>query len=249
MACAHITPQSDPDPVAQPFPDRHYPAGKIDIRFRAVHQHHIVGFNQPQLSIGQIYAVGQSFLMPEQNANVFHDILAFRVWSVRPSTFTSKLNALNPLFNALDAVKVAPNRTKKARIELGLGKEHWADAAALVYAAFGVRPGVGELPHLLLGRFVRTKNRQLHRANPSKGGKRAKAQGNRYLINRSGIRVMRNDLVKCVAKGVEIVGYVNTLRSSGSVRIANWQGKELANISVNKVKKLQNCNSIVWEVS
>jgi len=161
----------------------------------------------------------------------------------------ARLNALNPLFNAIDAVKVVSSQTKKARIELGLGKEHWADAAALVYAAFGIKPDMEGLPVLFRGRFVRTKNRQLHRANPSKGGRRAKAQSNRYLVNKDGIRFIRNDLVEYKTGGVKVVGYINTLRSSGSVRIADWQGKELANISVNRLKKLQNRDSIVWEVS
>ncbi|OPL09794.1 MAG: hypothetical protein AVO34_05100 [Firmicutes bacterium ML8_F2] len=161
----------------------------------------------------------------------------------------ARLNALNPLFDALEAVKVAPGETKKARAGLDLGKEHWADAAALVYAAFGAKPDLADLPSLLQGRFVRTKNRQLHRANPSKGGRRAKAQGNRYLVSKSGVRFMRNDLVECEARGAKVVGYVNSLRSSGSVRICDWQGKELANVSANKLKKLQNRDSIAWEVS
>ncbi len=161
----------------------------------------------------------------------------------------ARLNALNPLFDALNAVKVAPGRVKEARAVLGLGKEHWADAAALVYVAFGVKPAAGDLPPLLRGRFVRTKNRQLHRANPSKGGERAKAQGNRYLVSKGGVRFMRNDLVEYRVGGAKIVGYINALRSSGSVRVADWQGKELVNVSVNKLKKLQDRDSIVWEVN
>lgn len=158
----------------------------------------------------------------------------------------ARLNALNPLFSTLDAVEIAPGEVKEASVWLSLGKEHWADAAALVYAAFGVKPDIEDLSPLLRGRFVRTKNRQLHRANPSRGGERAKAQGNRCLVNKNGIRFMRNDLVEYKAGGAKVVGYINTLRSSGSVRIANWQGKELANISVNRLKKLQNRDSIVW---
>ncbi|ACA59247.1 hypothetical protein Daud_0717 [Candidatus Desulforudis audaxviator MP104C] len=146
-------------------------------------------------------------------------------------------------------MKINPGRVKKARVKLSLGKEHWADAAALVYAAFGVKPDLTDLPPFLQGRFVRTKNRQLHRANPFKGGKRAKAQSNRYLISKNGVRFMRNGLVEYKAGGAKVVGYINTLRSSGSVRVADWQGKELVNVSVNKLKKLQNRDSIVWEVS
>jgi len=160
----------------------------------------------------------------------------------------ARLNWLNPLFEALDAVKVTPGRVKEARAALGLGKGHWSDAAALAYAAFGVRPRPEGMPRLVRGRFVRTENRQLHRANPSKGGKRMKAQGNRYLINRKGVRFMRNDLVECRVGGVKIVGYVSSLRSSGYIRISDWRGNELANASVNKLRKLQNCDSVVWEV-
>jgi N-acetyl-anhydromuramyl-L-alanine amidase AmpD len=74
-----------------------------------------------------------------------------------------------------------------------------------------------------------------------------KAQGNRYLINRKGVRFMRNDLVEYRAEGVRIVGYVSSLRSSGHVRISDWRGNELANVSVNKLRKLQNRDSVVWE--
>lgn len=161
----------------------------------------------------------------------------------------ARLNALNKLFAGLNAVKVSPGRVKKARIELGLGKEHWADAAALVFAAFKVRPDMSDLPPLNRGRFVRTKNRQLHRANPSRGGKRARAQGNRYLINKSGVRFMRYDLVEWKSGSRKVIGYINSLRSSGKVRICDWEGKELINVSVNKLKKLQNRDSVIWEVN
>lgn len=160
----------------------------------------------------------------------------------------ARLNSLNPLFWKLDAVKVSPGRVKDARIELGLGKEHWTDAAALIFAAFGIGPRLEDLPPLFRGCFVRTKNRQVCRANPSKGGKRARAQSNRYLVNRRGVRLMRYDLVKWEGNGRKIMGYINTLRSSGTVRVSDWEGNELANVSVNRVRKVQNRDSIIWEV-
>mgnify|MGYP005838858743 CR=1 FL=1 len=44
-------------------------------------------------------------------------------------------------------------------------------------------------------------------------------------------------------------GGLTGLTRSGSVRIADWQGNELISVSVNKLKKLQNRDSIIWEVS
>ncbi|MGB9886671.1 MAG: RNA-guided endonuclease IscB [Moorellales bacterium] len=161
----------------------------------------------------------------------------------------ARLNWLNLLFNSLEAVKVPAWEVKEARLALGLGKEHWCDALAALNSAFGIVPRTKNLPPLLRGRFVRTRNRQLHRANPARGGKRPAAQGNRYLVNRRGVRVMRNDLVGAAVGGRRVVGYVSTLRTSGIVRLADWQGRELANVSASRLVKLQNRDSIVWEVN
>lgn len=160
----------------------------------------------------------------------------------------ARLNALNPQFNALEGVKIPAYKVKEARLKLGLDKAHYCDALALIHAAFGITPKV-TLPKVIKGRFVRSKNRQLHRANPAKGGVRPKAQANRYLISKDGTRFTRYDLVSCRLNGQKVAGYINTLRSSGTARIANWQGKELANVTVNKLKKLQNADTVIWEVA
>lgn len=158
----------------------------------------------------------------------------------------ARLNALNQQFNALEGVKVPVYKVKDSRLVLGLDKSHFCDALALVHAAFGITPRAGIT--VLRGRFVRLKNRKLHRANPTKGGMRPKAQANRYLISRNSTRFARYDLVRFLLNGKKVLGYINTLRSSGSVRVSDWHGRELANVTVNKLKKLQNADTIVWEV-
>ena len=90
----------------------------------------------------------------------------------------------------------------------------------------------------------------LHRANPGKGGVRQPANANRYLVNKHGVRLRKYDLVGYRSKGrPEIVGYVNTLFSRGVVRIADCAGKELYNgAGVNRLCKLQDANTLIWEV-
>ncbi|AOQ23031.1 hypothetical protein MTAT_26690 [Moorella thermoacetica] len=162
----------------------------------------------------------------------------------------ARLNALNPQFNALEGVKVPAYKVKEARLELGLDKAHYCDALALIHAAFGIIPRV-TLPKVIKGRFVRSKNRQLHRANPIKGGVRPKANANRYLVNKNGVRFQKYDLVSYrTKKGEAITGYVNTLFSRGTVRIADFFGKELYNgASVNRLRKWQNNDTLIWEVA
>lgn len=160
----------------------------------------------------------------------------------------ARLNALNSRFNRLEGLKISAYNIKEARTKLGLEKAHYCDAIALIYAAFGVL--AKRIPSKIFrGRFVRLKNRQLHRANPDKRGERAKAQANRYLISKNGTRFSRYDLVTYRLHGQMITGYINTLRSSGLVRVADWQGKELVNITVNKLKKFQDADTIIWDVS
>lgn len=162
----------------------------------------------------------------------------------------ARLNALNPQFNALEGRKIPAYEVKEARLKLGLDKTHYSDALALIYAAFGIAPKV-DLPKVIKGRFVRSKNRQLHRANPIKGGVRPKANANRYLVNKNGVRFQKYDLVSYrTRKGEAITGYVNVLFSRGAVRIADFSGKELYNgASINRLHKLQNKDTLIWEVA
>jgi hypothetical protein len=59
------------------------------------------------------------------------------------------------------------------------------------------------------------------------------------------------DMVEYIARsGRKITGYINTLFSRGTVRIADYAGRELYNgASVNKLKKLQDTNTLIWEVA
>ncbi|MEW6408845.1 MAG: hypothetical protein AB1488_01865, partial [Nitrospirota bacterium] len=135
----------------------------------------------------------------------------------------------------------------------GLEKSHINDALSVSASAFGVLPDIQSIPDALTlkGRFVRQKNRKLHDANPRKGGYREPYNVNRYLINKEGVRLKKGDLVRYITRQRKsIVGYINTLFSRGTVRIADWSGKELYNgASVNRVKKLQNSKGLLLAVN
>lgn len=159
----------------------------------------------------------------------------------------ARLNALNPWFNSSACFLVPAWTTKETREKLGLGKSHAGDALAVCASAFSVNPNLQLFPPVLRGKFVRSKNRQLQRAVPGKRG-RARTNVNRYLVSKTGVRFMRYDLVRHGEGKSAVTGYINTLRSSGIVRLADWSGKELANASVNKLRKLQDRNTLIWEV-
>lgn len=140
-------------------------------------------------------------------------------------------------------------QTKESRESLGLLKTHANDALAVVHAAFEVPVKTDRLPRLMRGRYMRSKNRSLHRQNPQKGGVRPRANVNRYLVNKAGVRIMKYDLVECRVGGRRVVGYVNTLRSAGNVRVADACGKQLADgVSVNRLRKLQDADTLIWSV-
>jgi len=160
----------------------------------------------------------------------------------------ARLNAINKRFLEGGSVSVPAYRVKRAREELGLDKTHASDALAVICSAFHLKPDFLEMPPVYRGRFVRRENRQLHRANPAKGGKRPRANANRYLMNKHGVRLTKYDLVEYRNGDRRLIGYINTLRSSGTARVSNWQGRELANVSVNQLKKLQNADTLIWEV-
>jgi hypothetical protein len=146
-------------------------------------------------------------------------------------------------------VPVSAEQAAGSREALGLQKSHVSDALAVVHAAFGIVPKSGAA-ELLQGRFVRVKNRQLHRANPAKCGVRLRANVNRYLIGKSGVRIARYDLVEHRSCKKHVAGYVNTLRTKGTVRIADAFGKQLVgSAGAGRLRKLQNVSTLIWEVA
>ena len=134
--------------------------------------------------------------------------------------------------------------TKKKREGLGLEKSHANDAVAI---AIEHAAKLKDTNMLFTGRFVRRKNRQLHRANPKKQSVRRHANTNRYLVNKQGVRFQKYDLVKYTTKNNKnILGFINTLRSCKTVRIANVNGEELYDgATINKLLKLQNGDSLL----
>ncbi len=145
---------------------------------------------------------------------------------------------------------VAAGQVSALRSVLGQVKTHSADALLAVRLAWGVVP-LSDTCGVLRGRFVRAKNRQLHRANAAKGGVRPVAQARRYLVSRAGVRFRRYDLIRYRRRqGGVLTGYINTLFSRGAVRIADHVGKELySGAGVDRLCKLQDADTLIWEVT
>lgn len=176
---------------------------------------------------------------PEKAAKLAALIPASYRWAARVNV------ARQAFLHRPNTVLVTGKHTHDARTVLGLPKRHAQDAMAVVFAAFGIAPNPSTGAPLL-GRFVRRKNRSLHRAKPQKGGIRPRANANRFVVNRKGVRIMKGDLVHAIATG--ITGYVSTIRTKGAVRVEDAFGQELANVSPNRVKKLANARPIRWNI-
>lgn len=165
--------------------------------------------------------------------------------------WAARVNVMRALWKPSEHITfVTAEKVAASREAHSLDKTHANDALATVCAAYGIEPQYGN-NRVLCGRLVRQKNRQLHRANPGKRGVRQPANANRYLVNKAGLRFQKYDMVEYRNKAGKIIrGYVNTLFSHGVVRIADYSGRELYNgASVNKLKKLQNSNTLIWEVA
>lgn len=165
--------------------------------------------------------------------------------------WAARVNVMRALWAPPERLSlVSAEQVAEARSALDLEKSHVNDALAAVCVAFSITPKPGSAKSLR-GRFVRRKNRQLHRANPVRGGVRPRANANRYLVNKHGVRFQKGDLVVYRTRDRrKITGYINTLFSRGVVRIANWAGRELYNgASVNRLRKVQNTDSLAWEVN
>ncbi|MEW6226474.1 MAG: RNA-guided endonuclease IscB [Bacillota bacterium] len=165
--------------------------------------------------------------------------------------WAARVNVMRALWVPSERLSlVSAEQVAEARDALGLKKSHVSDALAAVCVAFGASPKPRSAKPLR-GRFVRQKNRQLHRANPGRENVRQSANANRYLVSRAGVRFQKGDLVVYRTRNSrKITGYINTLFSRGAVRIADHAGRELYNgASVNKLKKLQNADALTWEVS
>lgn len=188
-------------------------------------------------------------LCGECHAKAVRGEIAFPVLS-EGYRWAARVNVMRALWKLSERMAfVTAEQVASSREMLSLDKTHANDALAAVHAAYGIAPQPGE-GRVVRGRYVRGKNRQLHRANPGKGGVRQPANANRYLVNRCGVRLRKYDLVAYRPKGrAEIVGYVNTLFSRGAVRIVDHAGRELYNgAAVNRLRKLQDSDTLIWEV-
>lgn len=116
--------------------------------------------------------------------------------------------------------------TKNTRIQNGVAKTHAADARCI-----SGNPTVSPLPFYYLQKQIRRHNRQIHKANILKGGKK-KANQSAYLVK--GFRLF--DKVKY--NGIEC--FIFGRRSSGSFDIRMLDGTKVkAGISCNKLKLLE----------
>lgn len=165
--------------------------------------------------------------------------------------WAARVNTMRALWKPAEKIVfVTAEQVATSRNALNLFKTHANDALAAVRAAYGIEPRL-ENSCALRGRQARQKNRQLHRANPGKGGVRQRANANRFLVSRAGVRFQKGDLVVYRTRnGRKITGYINTLFSRGTVRIADFRGRELySGSSASKLKKLQNTDALIWEVT
>ena len=116
--------------------------------------------------------------------------------------------------------------TKNTRIQNGIVKTHAADARCI-----SGNPAVSPLPFYYLQKQIRRHNRQIHKANILKGGKK-KANQSSYLVK--GFRLF--DKVKY--NGIEC--FVYGRRASGSFDIRKMDGTKVhAGISFKKLKLLE----------
>lgn len=116
--------------------------------------------------------------------------------------------------------------TKNTRIQNGVTKTHAADARCI-----SGNPTAAPLPFYYLQKQIRRHNRQIHKANILKGGKK-KANQSAYLVK--GFRLF--DKVKY--NGVEC--FVYGRRASGSFDIRKMDGTKVhAGISCKKLKLLE----------
>ena len=116
--------------------------------------------------------------------------------------------------------------TKNTRIQNGVAKTHAADARCV-----SGNPTASPLPFYYLQKQIRRHNRQIHKANILKGGKK-KANQSAYLVK--GFRLF--DKVKY--NGIEC--FIFGRRSSGSFDIRMLDGTKVkAGISCNKLKLLE----------
>ena len=116
--------------------------------------------------------------------------------------------------------------TKKTRIQNGIVKTHAADARCI-----SGNPAASPLPFYYLQKQIRRHNRQIHKANILKGGKKRTNQSP-YMVN--GFRLF--DKVKY--NGIEC--FVYGRRASGSFDIRKMDGTKVhAGISFKKLKLLE----------
>jgi hypothetical protein len=119
--------------------------------------------------------------------------------------------------------------TKHTRIAHGLAKEHSVDARCI-----SGNPLAQSMDGLYQWKFVRKNNRQLHKANPSKGGKRKNNKAPRFVKGFQLFDKVRYQGVECFIFGRRSSGYFDIRHLDGSKVHASANCKQLQRIEGSK---------------
>lgn len=112
--------------------------------------------------------------------------------------------------------------TKNTRIQHGLPKTHAVDARCI-----SGHPAAAPLPHIFLQKKVRCHNRQIHKTNPSKGGKRKANQSARVVFGFRLFDKVRFQGRECFVFGRRSSGYFDLRALDGSKVHASASHKKL----------------------
>jgi len=217
------------------FRDGHKCQGKKSCKGKILNVHHIesrkVGGNNPDNLITLCEDCHRDYHSGKLKVNFK------RGKSFRDATFMgimrwSFYNKLKALYS--DVKTTYGYITKNTRIANNLPKEHRVDALCITE-----NPTVKRLDNFYYIKQVRKHNRQIHKANILKGGKKKLNQAP-YLVK--GFRLF--DKVMFEGKECFIFGR----RSSGYFDIRKLNGIKIhASASVKKLELLEKCKSLLWE--
>jgi hypothetical protein len=217
------------------FRDKHQCQGKKGCKNEILNVHHIesrkTGGNAPNNLITLckkchvLYHTGKLKLRKKRGA------------SFRDATFMGIMRwaFYNELKEKYPSAKMTYGYlTKNTRIRNNLPKEHIIDARCISGNPLAKSSGI-----VFIGRFIRKQNRSLHKANPSKGGKRR--------VNTISQVKGFNRFDKIRYKGTE--GYIHGLRSSGYFDIRKYNGEKIhASAKFSKLDKIESKNTLLlWK--
>jgi N6-L-threonylcarbamoyladenine synthase len=134
--------------------------------------------------------------------------------------------------------------TKHTRITNGLPKTHTVDARCI-----SGNPGAREAGIVYFQKFVRTRNRQIHKATINKGGTRKLNQAPKYVFGYQLFdKVKMQDLPAGQAGAGAQEGYIFGRRSSGYFDIRKLDGTKISSgMSYKKLRLLEKRRTLLSE--